>query len=62
MDTELRAIAEEMLDALMGILNIEYAAQLGAEEYLKDLDWEYHFDAVRKTIKKVTACGIEWRP
>lgn len=62
METELRSIAEEMLDALMGILNVEYAAQLGAEEHLKELDWEYHFDAVRKTIKKAEECGIEWRP
>lgn len=53
-------VAQDALNALYTILNIEGAAQLGAEvPSMRGLDVPYHFEKVRAAIQKLENLGFQ---
>lgn len=51
--------AQEALNALYSILNVEGAAHLGAEApVMEGLDVPWHFEKVRAAIKTLTSLGF----
>jgi len=52
--------AQEAINALYTVLNVEGAAHLGAEaQVMEGLDVPYHFEKVRAAIKTLTNLGFQ---